>query len=164
MARTRTPDHETFLRRAIELGARGALEFGAGGPFGAVVARNGSIIAEGFNRVVAARDPTWHAEMEAIRLAAAALGDFRLAGCTLYASCEPCPMCQAAAHWARLDAIYYASTGADARAFGGFDDTEVRARIALPPDRRTPPCRQLLRDEALKVWEAYQAKPDKVPY
>ncbi len=109
-----------FLRRAIALATQNVVS-GAGGPFGALIARDGRIVAEGENTVTASNDPTAHAEVNAIRAAARALGTFTLAGCQLYSSCEPCPMCLAAAHWARLDAIFYGASAADA-ARAGFDD------------------------------------------
>src|SRR3954465_1461729 len=111
------------MRRAIAL-SNEQLTTGAGGPFGAVIARDGEIVAEGVNRVPTTNDPTAHAEIVAIRAACAALGTFTLAGCTIYASCEPCPMCLGAIYWARLDGLYYASDRADAAAIG-FDDARV---------------------------------------
>ena len=107
-------DHEGFMRRAIELSARAALEYGTGGPFGAVVVKDNTIVAEGMNRVVASHDPTWHGEMEAIRLACITLQSSKLTGCTLYTTCEPCPMCMANALWAKLDRIVFGATIADA--------------------------------------------------
>src|SRR5687767_12477426 len=103
-------DHEKFLRRAIELSAKAALDYSTGGAFGAVIAKDGKIVSEGMNRVVASHDATWHAEMEAIRLACVTLQSFKLVGCTLYTSGEPCPMCLAASYWAGLEQIYYSTT------------------------------------------------------
>jgi tRNA(Arg) A34 adenosine deaminase TadA len=156
--------HEPFLRRAIELSARAGLELSTGGAFGAVVVKDGKIIAEGMNRVVASHDPTWHAEMEAIRLAAVTLQRFKLTGCVLYTSAEPCPMCLAACYWAGIDQVYYAASVDDAFTFGNFDDRPIYEQLALPKERRAVRLTQLLRDEAVAVWERYQAKPDKVPY
>jgi tRNA(Arg) A34 adenosine deaminase TadA len=156
-----------FLRRAIELGRRGALELGTGGPFGAVVARDGVALAEGFNRVVVTRDPTWHAEMEAIRTACAAVvGHFKIEGAVLYASGEPCPMCLAAAYWAGIGRIYYASTRDDAAAHGGFGDADYYRELALPAERRALPVRleAAARDEALAVWRAYAGSAGRVAY
>ena len=158
------PDHERFLRRAIELSAKAALEYSTGGVFGAVIVFENKIVAEGMNRVVASHDPTWHAEMEAIRLACITLKRFKLHGCTLYASGEPCPMCLAAAYWAELDRIYYCTSVEDALEFGDFDDRFIYQEFALPPEQRKIPMQQMLRDESLEVWRQYQAKPDKVPY
>jgi tRNA(Arg) A34 adenosine deaminase TadA len=160
-------DHEPFLRRAIELSAKAALEFRSGGAFGAVIVRDGRIIAEGMNRVVASHDPTWHAEMEAIRLACAGVAqDFKLPGCILYSSAEPCPMCAAAAYWAGIERIYYASTSQDARDFGGFDDSRIYHELALPGPQRSRPAEPVpsMREEALEVWKAYRDLPGKVPY
>lgn len=156
-----------FLRQAIGLGRRGALELGTGGPFGAVVVRDGIVLAEGFNRVIVTRDPTWHAEMEAIRTACSAVvGHFKLERAVLYASGEPCPMCLAAAYWAGIERIYYASTHEDARAHGGFGDADYYRELALPADERALPVQReaALHDEALEVWRAYAARPGRVAY
>ncbi|WP_434516070.1 nucleoside deaminase [Dechloromonas sp. ARDL1] len=112
---------DVFLTRAVEL-ARCGSEAGDGGPFGAVIIRDGQIIAESWNRVVADRDPTAHAEISAIRSACAQLGDFHLTGCTLYASSEPCPMCLAAAYWARIERVVFANSRSEAAAIGFCDD------------------------------------------
>lgn len=153
---------EDFLKAAIGL-AKQHMEAGHGGPFGAVVVHEGRIIAEGWNQVTSRNDPTAHAEMVALREAAARLNRFSLAGCTLYTSCEPCPMCLAAAYWARIDGLVYAATRADAAAIG-FDDDVLYRELALPiPDRRLP-MRLLLHEEALSVFTAWRDKPDKVPY
>lgn len=157
--------HAPFLRRAIELSRKAALEYGTGGVFGAVVVKDGRIVSEGMNRVVASHDPTWHAEMEAIRGAAITLQHFKLDGCVLYTSGEPCPMCLSAAYWAGIERIYFASTVADALAYGDFDDSFLYEELAKPgPERRIPVEGPLLRDEALEVWKAYAAKTDRVPY
>jgi guanine deaminase len=157
-------DHEKFLRRAIELSARASLEYSTGGVFGALVVRDDKIVAEGMNRVVASHDPTWHAEMEAIRLACITLQSFKLKGCTLYTAGEPCPMCMATAYWAELDRIFYSATVEDAFTYGQFDDRYIYKELALPPEKRKIPMQQMLRQEAVEVWKKYQAKPDKVPY
>lgn len=157
-------DHEKFLRRAIELSSKAALEYSTGGVFGAVIVFENKFVAEGMNRVVASHDPTWHAEMEAIRLASITLQRFKLHGCTLYASGEPCPMCLAAAYWAEIDQIYYCTSVEDALEYGDFDDRFIYDEFALPPEERKIPVRQMLRDEALEIWKRYQAKDDKVPY
>jgi len=136
-----------------------------GGPFGALVVRsdNDEVVARGANRVTVAHDPTAHAEIEAIRAACAALGTFALPGCVLYASCEPCPMCLGAIYWARLDAVFYAATRADAAA-AGFDDARLYDELALPIEKRKLPMTPLLRDEALAAFELWAAKADRVPY
>jgi guanine deaminase len=157
-------DHEKFLRRAIELSARASLEYSTGGVFGAVVVRDGKIVAEGMNRVVASHDPTWHAEMEAIRLACITLQSFKLKGCTLYTAGEPCPMCMATAYWAEIDRIFYSATVEDAFTYGQFDDRYIFKELALPPERRKISMQQMLREEAVEVWKKYQAKPDKIHY
>ena len=158
------PDHETFLRRAIELSARAALEHSTGGAFGAVIVKDGRIVAEGMNRVVASHDPTWHAEMEAIRLASVTLQSFKLAGCTLYTSAEPCPMCMAACYWAGIEQVFYAASVDDAFTYGNFDDRPIYEQLALPKEKRSIRLTQMLRDDAVVVWKRYQAKADKVQY
>jgi tRNA(Arg) A34 adenosine deaminase TadA len=156
--------HEAFLRRAIELSHRAAIEYGTGGAFGAVVAKDGRIVSEGMNRVVASHDPTWHAEMEAIRMAAITLQSFKLTGCVLYTSAEPCPMCLATSYWAGLESIHYAATVEDALAYGNFDDAFIYEELRLPKEKRKLRMQQGLREEAIEVWKKYQAKPDKIPY
>ncbi len=157
-------DHETFLRRAIELSARASLDYSTGGVFGAVLVKDAKIVSEGMNRVVASHDPTWHAEMEAIRLACITLQSFKLSGCTLYTSAEPCPMCLATAYWAGVERIYYAATVEDALLYGDFDDSFIYKELALPKEQRSIRMTGMLREEAVEVWKKYKAKPDKVPY
>jgi tRNA(Arg) A34 adenosine deaminase TadA len=152
----------SFMRRAIEI-SREKMNANQGGPFGAVIVRDGAIIAEGWNRVTSSNDPTAHAEVVAIRDACRALGAFSLAGCEIYTSCEPCPMCLAAIYWARLDRIHYANTRADAAAIG-FDDSHIYDEIALPIARRAVPMERVLADEAASVFREWDAKPDKVMY
>lgn len=159
-----TADDESFLRLAIALGEKAALVEATGGPFGCVIVKNGQVIAEGSNRVVSEKDPTWHGEMEAIRSAAKKLGTFDLSGCTLYTTGEPCPMCAGAIYWARLDRLVYASTIGDALRFGGFDDKPMYDDLAKPIDQRLIPAAHCLRDEMLGLWRRYEAKPDKVRY
>jgi len=151
-----------FMKRAIEISAQRmrALE---GGPFGAVVVKDGRIIAEGHNRVTSSNDPTAHAEVVAIRAACQALGDFSLEGCEIYTSCEPCPMCLAAIYWARLDRMYYANTRADAAGIG-FDDDRLYRELAKPLEAQDIPAVRLLGEDALAVFKEWQAMPDKVPY
>jgi len=153
---------EAFMRQAIALSRRG-MEAGAGGPFGAVVVLDGKVVAEGWNQVTSANDPTAHAEVVAIRRACSALGRFELRGATLYTSCEPCPMCLSAAYWARLDAVIYANAREQAAAIG-FDDAWLYAEVPKPVEARALPMRRLLAAEALEVFEAWAAKPDKLPY
>jgi tRNA(Arg) A34 adenosine deaminase TadA len=136
---------------------------GQGGPFGAVIARDGVIVGRGWNQVTSANDPTAHAELMAIRAACRRLGSFRLDGGELYASCEPCPMCLSAAYWARLGRIYFAATRDDAAA-AGFDDGVIYREVALPHAQRALPLQPLLRPEALAAFAEWKNKPDKVPY
>jgi tRNA(Arg) A34 adenosine deaminase TadA len=151
-----------FLRRAIQLATRNVAT-GAGGPFAALVARDGQIVAEAANTVTATNDPTAHGEVNAIRAAAKALGTFTLAGCELYSSCQPCPMCLAAAYWARIEAIYYAASAVDA-ASAGFDDTFLYAEFRKDSAARSLPATQLLRDEAWESFAAWMASADKIEY
>jgi guanine deaminase len=116
------------------------------------------------NRVVASHDPTWHGEMEAIRLACITLQSFKLPGCILYTSAEPCPMCMATCYWAGIEAVYYAATVEDALAYGDFDDRPIYEQLALPKEKRSIRLHQILREEAVEVWKEYQAKPDRVRY
>ncbi|HSK38509.1 MAG TPA: nucleoside deaminase [Arenibaculum sp.] len=155
-------EHERFMRRAIGL-SREKMQDGVGGPFGAVVVRDGEIVGEGWNQVTSANDPTAHAEVVAIRDACGRLATFSLRGCVIYTSCEPCPMCLSAIYWARLDAIYYANTQKDAAAIG-FDDAFLYREVALPAERRTLSGIRLLGDEARAVFEEWAAKPDRIPY
>lgn len=149
------------MRRAIELSINSVKE--GGGPFGAVIARDGEIVAEGNNRVTINNDPTAHAEVNAIRNACAKLGAYDLEGCEIYTSCEPCPMCLGAIYWAHLDKIYYANDRKDAEKIG-FDDDFIYKEIALSPYRRQKPSEILLRDEAIKAFKMWQAKTDKKEY
>lgn len=151
-----------FMRRAIAL-SRLKMRAGEGGPFGAVVVHDGRIVGEGWNRVLASRDPTAHAEVVAIREACARLGSYRLDGAEIYATSEPCPMCLGAILWARIGRLYYANTRADAAAIG-FDDAAFYDEIARPPDGRRLPSERLLADEAHAVFAEWHAKPDKVRY
>lgn len=149
------------MRRAIELSINSVKE--GGGPFGAVIARDGEIVAQGNNRVTINNDPTAHAEVNAIRNACAKLGVYDLEGCEIYTSCEPCPMCLGAIYWAHLDKIYYANDRKDAAKIG-FDDDFIYKEIALSPYRRQKPSEILLRDEAIKAFKMWQAKTDKKEY
>ena len=150
------------MRHAIARSRRG-MEGGAGGPFGAVVVKDGQVVAEGWNQVTSTNDPTAHAEVVAIRRACTALGRFDLRGAVLYTSCEPCPMCLSAAYWARLDAVVFGNAREDAAAIG-FDDQFLYDEVAKPIEARSLPIRRLLAAEALEVFAAWAQKPDKVPY
>lgn len=153
--------NDELMREAIRLSEENVAN--GGGPFGAVIARGGEIIATGVNRVTASNDPTAHAEVSAIRRAAQHLGTFNLSGCEIFTSCEPCPMCLGAIYWARLDRVYYANTKADAKA-AGFDDSFIYDELALPRDRRKLPSVPMMRNEAIKVFEEWARKEDKVEY
>ncbi len=152
---------EEYLRRAIALAIENVNA--GGGPFGAVVVRAGSIIAEGANRVTALHDPTAHAEIVAIRAAGQALQTHDLSGCTIFASCEPCPMCLGAILWARLDHIVYAATKEDAAA-AGFDDSTFYTELAKPAADRQTPMQQALAGEGLQPMVAWRQFSAKVPY
>lgn len=157
------PDsHETFMRRAIEL-ARQGVDNDVGGPFGCVVVKAGEIIGEGSNQVTSSNDPTAHAEVVAIRAACQTLNSFQLEGCTIYTSCEPCPMCLGAIYWARPVALFIAGTRDDAAA-AGFDDEYFYAELAKPNDARELKMQSLLREESQKVFQQWIEKPDKVEY
>ena len=149
------------MREAIRLAS--ANVDNGGGPFGAIIARGGEIIATGVNRVTANCDPTAHAEVSAIRAAAQKLGTFNLSGCDIYSSCEPCPMCLGAIYWARLDRLFYGNTKADAARIG-FDDAFIYKELALPLSERTLRAEQLLGKEAIATFEAWEQKTDKTPY
>jgi tRNA(Arg) A34 adenosine deaminase TadA len=150
-----------LMQIAIELSVNN-VERG-GGPFGAVIAKNGSIISRGVNRVTENNDPTAHAEIEAIRKAARKLKTFDLSGCEIFASCEPCPMCLSAIYWAHLDKIYYANTKTDAKNIG-FDDSFIYDEIQLNPTKRKIVMLQLLSEEAIRAFEDWDEKVDKVVY
>lgn len=150
------------MRRAIALSRETSLA-GTGGPFGAVIARGGEVVAEGWNQVVSSNDPTAHAEVVAIRRACAALGAFTLSGCEIYTSCEPCPMCLGAIHWARVDRIWFANDRHDAAAIG-FDDELLYREIACPLTERTTPIEQMMRAEAHAAFEQWASTPGRVMY
>lgn len=155
-------DHMDFMRRAIALSEE-MMRDNQGGPFGAVIVKDGVMIAEGYNRVTSANDPTAHAEIEAIRAACKALGSFCLQGCAIYTSCEPCPMCLSAIYWAQLDRIYYANTRQDAARIG-FADEFLYNEIRLAVEVRSIPAARLLADEARAAFDAWQQKEDKIAY
>ena len=161
MPASTSPNRE-FLRRAIALATKNVFS-GQGGPFGAVIVRDGRIVGEGANTVTAANDPTAHAEVKAIRAAAKALDSFSLHGCQLYSSCEPCPMCLSAAYWARIDAIYFGCSAADA-ARAGFDDAVLYEEFRKDIASRSVPATQLLRDEAWSSFDAWINSPTKTRY
>jgi guanine deaminase len=151
-----------FMARAIQLSIDN-VRSGRGGPFGAVVVRDGNIIAEGANQVTSTNDPTAHAEMVAIREACGKLGAFELEACEIYTSCEPCPMCLGAIYWARLSRVYFANADADASRVG-FDDSLIYRELALPYSQRKIPMVQLMREEALAAFRAWENKSNKIEY
>jgi tRNA(Arg) A34 adenosine deaminase TadA len=153
---------DAFMVRAIGLSIEN-VRSGRGGPFGAVVVKDGEIIAEGTNSVVAANDPTAHAEMIAIREACKKLDRFQLDGCEIYTSCEPCPMCLGAIYWARATCIYFAGTSSDA-SNSGFDDAVIYREIAAPHADRKVRMIPLMREEALEAFRAWKEKADKISY
>jgi guanine deaminase len=159
MASVPNPD---FLRRAIALAVEN-VRTGNGGPFAAVVVRNGQIVGEGANSVTATNDPTAHGEVTAIRAACKNLGVFSLAGCQLYTSCEPCPMCLSACYWAHIDVVYYGSSAADA-AKAGFDDAFLYAEFRKDAPQRKLPSAQLLQDEAWDSFAVWLSSETKIPY
>jgi guanine deaminase len=153
---------QEHMREAIRLSIEN-VESGKGGPFGAVVVKDGVIIARGANEVTSSNDPTAHAEVVAIRKACTVLGSFQLADCEIFCSCEPCPMCLGAIYWARPKAVYFANTKDDAAAID-FDDALIYAEIARPTEQRTLFTRQMMRDEALAAFEKWKTSPLKTEY
>jgi tRNA(Arg) A34 adenosine deaminase TadA len=150
------------MREAIRLASAG-VRAGRGGPFGAVVVQAGQIVGRGWNEVTSSNDPTAHAEMVAIRDASRQLGSFSLAGCEIYASCEPCPMCLAAIYWSRIERLYYAA-GSAAAAASGFDDEHIRRQLQLPLASQSLPSQQLATEGALAPFADWERQADKIPY
>jgi tRNA(Arg) A34 adenosine deaminase TadA len=155
-------DHQKFMMRAIEL-SRKNVESGAGGPFGAVIAKDGLIISEGWNQVTLGNDPTAHAEIVAIREACKKIASFNLEGASIYTSCEPCPMCLSAIYWARISKVYFANSKTDAANIQ-FDDDFIYQEIPKKHEHRKIEMVQLLRDEAIKVFNVWESKVDKIQY
>ena len=149
------------MKRAIQLSIDSVKN--GGGPFGAVIVKNDKIIAEGSNKVTSTNDPTAHGEIVAIREACKKLNDFSLKGCELYSTCEPCPMCLSAIYWARIDKIYYANTRKDAQKID-FDDSLIYSELQKNIDERKIKMTQIMRDEALKAFELWNKKIDKIKY
>ena len=154
--------HETFLQQAIQLAADN-VDSGEGGPYGAVIVKDNRVIAASANKVTSAIDPTAHAEIVTIRAACKHLNDFRLTGCVLYTSCEPCPMCLGAIYWARLDTVYYACNRFDAAA-ANFDDSFVYDEINLLPQHRRIPMLHINLPNAREPFDIWNQKMDKIPY
>ncbi|WP_299204124.1 nucleoside deaminase [Brumimicrobium sp.] len=150
-----------YMRRAIDLSKESVAN--GGGPFGAVVVKDGKIIAESANSVTIDNDPTAHAEVNVIRKACKAINSFELVGCDIYSSCEPCPMCLGAIYWSRLDNLYFANTKKDAADIG-FDDSFIYDEINVPIEKRRVKTSQFLRDEALVAFQDWESKTDKTEY
>ena len=150
------------MERAVALSLEN-VRAGTGGPFAALVVRDGSILATGTNQVTTLRDPTAHAEVVAIRAACQVVRSFQLTNCELYTTCEPCPMCMGAIYWARLAKVYYANTREDAARIG-FDDSFIYDQLRLPPGERSIPMLQLMREQALEAFREWEKSPNKVRY
>jgi guanine deaminase len=155
-------DRNEFIHRTIQL-AMENVQSGRGGPFGALVAKDGQIISTGTNQVTATLDPTAHAEVVAIRKACQALGHFELTGCEIYCSCEPCPMCLGAIYWSRPAQVFFAAPSS-AAADAGFDDSFIKGQLCLPYQKQQLPISRLHHDQALAPFQAWKAKPDKIAY
>jgi guanine deaminase len=156
--------NEAFMRRAIELSREGSIVKKTGGVFGAVIANDTEIISEGYNQVVKHNDPTWHAEIQAIREAGKKVGSPHLTGYVLYTSAESCPMCLAAAYWAHLDHIFYGALVQDALKYGDFQDVDIYKEVCLPKDKRKIGATEMLRQEAVEVWKEFSKMPDRARY
>ena len=154
-------DHNDFIQQTIQLALNNVQN--GGGPFGALIVKDGQVIATGVNQVTPTLDPSAHAEIVAIRKACQALKHFELTGCDIYCSCEPCPMCLGAIYWARLEKVFFAAPG-KAAADAGFDDTFIKQQICLPFQNQQLPIAQLHPEQALAPFQAWKAKPDKIRY
>ena len=156
--------NESFMKRAIELSKEAAMIKKTGGAFGAVIVKDDQIIAEGYNQVIKHNDPTWHAEMHAIREACKKVGRPHLKGYILYTSAEPCPMCYAAAYWAHIDHIFYASTVEDALKYGDFQDLDMYKELCLPINQRKIQATQMMHEQAVEVWKEFAKMSDRAKY
>lgn len=156
--------HEEFMRRAISLSELASLKEKSGGVFGAVVVKDNKIVGEGYNQVMKTCDPTWHAEMQAIREASQKLATPHLEGCILYTSAEPCPMCLTACYWAHIEHIYYAATVEDAKKYGKFEDIDFYEEISKESSQRRIQCTPLLREEAKVIWKKFSEMPNRLHY
>lgn len=155
---------EKFMEKAIQLSRKASIEEKTGGAFGAVVVKDGKIVGEGYNQVLKNNDPTWHAEMHAIREACKNLGTPHLEGCILYTSAECCPMCLAAAYWAHIKCIYYAATVEDALEYGSFADVDIYSEIRKEPNQRRITHTEFQRPLAVEIWKEFAQMPDKAHY
>ena len=151
-----------FMQKAIELAVEN-VQLGRGGPFAAVIVKDGRIVATGTNCVTSANDPTAHAEVTAIREACRVLGTFQLTGCEIYASCEPCPMCLGAIYWARPARVFFAASASDAAA-AGFDDSRIYSEFQRPAGDRQIPLQMMRHEAALERFRAWERKSDRIPY
>lgn len=156
-----TEEDRRFMQRAIDLSVENVHQ--GGGPFGAVIVKDGEVVATGTNRVTCNNDPTAHAEISAIRAACQQLQCFKLHGCTIYTSCEPCPMCLSAIYWAGIDRIFYGNTKQDAEAIQ-FGDKFIYDEISLTPEQRSIPARMIMREQALRAFRIWEEKTDKIEY
>jgi guanine deaminase len=165
LARFPKEKHEEFMRRAIANSRKAGVEYKTGGAFGAVIVnKDGLVISDGMNLVVAQNDPTWHAEMHAMRQACALLKSPKLDGCILYTSSEPCPMCLATCYWAAIDGVIYGANVADSKKYGNFDDDFIYEQFSKPIKNRSISEQIVLRPEAVEVWKEYHSRSDKVDY
>lgn len=156
--------HEEFMTRAIALSRRASIEEKSGGVFGAIIVKDGNIIGEGYNQVIRHNDPTWHAEMQAIKEACKKLGSPHLEGCDLYTSAECCPMCLSAAYWAHIRHIYYGATIEDALKYGNFDDCNIFEEIRKNSVQRKIASSEMMRPAAVEVWKEFAEMPDRARY
>lgn len=153
-----------FMKRAIELSRKASILDKTGGVFGAVIVKDNKIISEGYNQVIKHNDPTWHAEMQAIREACKKLGSPHLKGCVLYTSAECCPMCVATAYWAHLDHIFYGATTEDALKYGDFADIDILDELRKKPHDRRIKQTQHMQPEAVEIWKEFSKMPDRARY
>lgn len=153
-----------FMKRAIALSRKASIEEKSGGVFGAVIVKDGKIVAEGYNQVIRHNDPTWHAEMQAIREACKKLGTPHLKGCVMYTSAECCPMCLSTAYWAHLDKIYYAATTEDALKYGDFADIDILDEVRKDPSKRRISMKEEMRPQAVEVWKEFHSMKDRARY
>jgi guanine deaminase len=156
--------NKEFMEKAIELSRRASIVEKSGGVFGAVIVKDGKIIGEGYNQVIRNNDPTWHAEMQAIREACKKLGTPHLEGCELYTSAECCPMCLSAAYWAHIKHIYYAATTGDALKYGDFADIDILSEVRKEPSQRQIKFTEKMRPEAVTIWKEFANMPDRARY
>jgi guanine deaminase len=156
--------HAEFMKEAIKLSREASIVKKTGGVFGAVVVKDGKIIGKGYNQVIKNNDPTWHAEIEAIRDACKKLGTPHLDGCILYSSAECCPMCLAAAYWAKISKIYHGATTGDALKYGEFADIDILDEMRKDPQQRRIPFIEIMRPEAVEVWKEFSVMPDRARY